>query len=134
MSKVIRSILDSLGTPDSQGRDWYAWATNQLSHIFIGIFYTGTCLLLGLLWFCAVGVCAVLVLVKEGHDLVIDPTWKTAFDKLQDVTFQMLGAAVAVGLFAANALVFGAALLVGAVILATGVLIRAAIQLKKDQT
>ena len=131
MSKVIRFILDSLGTPDSQGRDWYAWATNQLSHMFIGVFYTGTCLLLGLLWFCAVGVCAVLVLVKEGHDLVIAPTWKTAFDKLQDVTFQMIGSAVAVGLFFAHALVFGVALLVGAAILAAGVFIRAFIALKK---
>lgn len=34
---MIRRILDTLLEADSQPRDWYAWATNQLGHGVIGM-------------------------------------------------------------------------------------------------
>ena len=38
---IISTILTTLETPDDQGNDWYAWASNQLSHSMIGAVFTG---------------------------------------------------------------------------------------------
>lgn len=35
--RVLNTILDSLTTPDNQNRDWYGWATNQMSHALLGV-------------------------------------------------------------------------------------------------
>lgn len=49
---VLRSIWKELSTAQRFEGDWYAWATNQIGHIGLGIFMTW---LAGLVMFLAVG-------------------------------------------------------------------------------
>lgn len=35
--KIFPNLIKELERPDDQGRDWYGWASNQLSHVALGV-------------------------------------------------------------------------------------------------
>jgi len=96
---LISTILDQLETPDDQGRDWYGWSSNQLSHAALGLLYAGAVQLWMHSVLAGVAVAMAIALVKEGVDIHRVPTWHTAQDSLQDVLFQAIGAALASALY-----------------------------------
>lgn len=93
---LIQNILKELERPDDQGRDWYGWATNQMSHGLLGVACVGvvTAWLSPLIAF---GIVLALAAIKEGYDLAKQGRLK---DSLQDVSFQGLGGLLAVALLA----------------------------------
>lgn len=38
--KRITQVFKYLMVPDDQGNNWYDWATNQISHAFLGVVFT----------------------------------------------------------------------------------------------
>lgn len=83
---MIKKIMAELKLLDDQGRDWYGWATNQLSHAFLGVavavhFPQG-----------GIEVALIIALLKECSDLMRDFSRCTLFDSAQDVLFWALGA------------------------------------------
>lgn len=86
---ILARIIEELSVPDDQGRDWYGWSSNQLSHAFLGVvvalFYASAPLVAA----------ALAALTKEAVDLLRGRTWRTARDSAWDVAFWMLGAWVA---------------------------------------
>jgi MFS superfamily sulfate permease-like transporter len=93
--KIVTYLLKELERPDDQGRDWYGWATNQMSHILLGLSISAVALplttpLLSLMW--ALGAAA----IKEVSDLLRGGNLK---DSVQDLHFQLLGAFLAVFIF-----------------------------------
>jgi len=122
---LISTILDQLETPDDQGRDWYGWASNQLSHAVLGLLYAGAVQL----WLHSVGIGAAvamtIALVKEFFDIRRVPTWRTAQDSLQDVLFQGIGAALASALYLRSSAIFILAAFFIAAALIIGIIPRA---------
>lgn len=108
MSNPFQTILDSLDTPDAQNRDWYAWATNQMSHALLGV---AVALLFPVY---ALQVTFLIAALKEIGDVIRVPTWATAKDSCIDVTFWMLGALL---------IVFGHAPLIGISLITCGLVI-----------
>lgn len=86
---LIRTILDQLETPDDQGRDWYGWASNQMSHAMLGVIVA--------LYFqeSPLEMALIIGAFKECTDLLRLPTMVTAKDSLWDAAFWVLGAWVA---------------------------------------
>lgn len=78
---MIKLIIAELGRPDDQGRDWYGWASNQLSHAFIGLVLA--------IHFGFVASVATACL-KELIDLIKKPA--SIMDSVTDVVFWSLGA------------------------------------------
>ena len=46
---ILKTILSDLSTPDNFSRNWYGYATNQISHAALGFLLTA---LVSYLWFC----------------------------------------------------------------------------------
>lgn len=84
---MLQQIIAELARPDSQKRDWYGWASNQLAHAFIGVALT---VLVG---FWAMLLAAV---AKETADVWTAQTSDTLWDSAQDLTFWVLGGLVIV--------------------------------------
>ena len=78
---ILSRVIGELGKPDDQGDDWYGWASNQMSHAFIGLVLA---VHFGLLASVAVAC------VKEIADIIRKP--KNAVDSAVDVAFWALGA------------------------------------------
>ncbi len=93
--KIITTLLKELKRPDDQGRDWYGWATNQMSHTLLGLGVAAVVLPWGtplLALMAALGV----AVFKEIADLIRGGVVK---DSVQDLHFQLLGAFLAVFLY-----------------------------------
>jgi len=56
----IDTIVSFLSLQDDQGTDWYGWSSNQLSHAFLGAFFSGLVLVLGGAWYYAIALLVVL--------------------------------------------------------------------------
>lgn len=88
---IARTILKALATPDNQGRDWYGWASNQLSHAFIGAF-------IAILWITydlrnpMYAAAYVIIVKKVFFDFVRAPVLATLKDAWQDAAFWIAGA------------------------------------------
>lgn len=84
--KIFTSIAQELRTPDDQGKDWYGWASNQLSHALFGVIIAlhlpGG----------AIEVALIVALLKECFDLVQNFTRRAVVDSLVDATFWVIGA------------------------------------------
>ena len=90
----LTAILKELERPDDQGRDWYGWATNQMSHGLLGV--AGVAVIMGVvLPFVALGIVLALAATKEGYDLAKGGRFK---DSVQDFAFQSLGGVLALAL------------------------------------
>lgn len=89
--KRITQVFKDLMTPDSQDQSWYAWATNQLSHAFLGaIIATFT----GSYWLV---VTIIFAVTKEGFDLYRAFSSKALLDSRNDILFWVLGAGTVAG-------------------------------------
>lgn len=73
-------------TPDDQAQSWYAWATNQMSHAFLGALIA---VFAGTYWFIAV---LALAVTKEGFDLYKAFSSHALLDSLNDILFWVFGA------------------------------------------
>jgi hypothetical protein len=82
--KRVTQVFKDLMTPDDQQESWYGWATNQMSHAFLGAIVAAILGVWGVL------VALILGVIKEASDLT-----KAAklLDSVMDVTFWTLGAA-----------------------------------------
>ena len=90
----LTAILKELERPNDQGRDWYGWATNQMSHGLLGV--AGVAVIMGVvLPFVALGIVLALAATKEGYDLAKGGRFK---DSVQDFAFQSLGGVLALAL------------------------------------
>lgn len=85
---MFSAIFKALSTPDSQNRDWYAWASNQCSHalfgVFIAVLYPTNPFLMTF----------IIASLKETFDIARITTFNTMKDSLIDVSFWMVGASV----------------------------------------
>lgn len=83
--KVLNTILETLSTPDSQNRDWYAWTTNQMSHALMGVIVA--------MFFplAALQMILIIALLIEMVDFLKVPTVETVKDSLIDIIFWVLG-------------------------------------------
>lgn len=83
---ILSSIIRELRAPDDQGDDWYGWASNQLSHAFLGVvialFIPGR----------AIEVALIVSLLKECFDLMRNLSLRGAVDSLIDTMFWVIGA------------------------------------------
>jgi hypothetical protein len=124
MNGKLRVILDELARPSAQKADWFGWAAAQLAHAMIGVALAGAlAFLLPGLWaftIAALGYAA----VKELPDFLRAPGWAAARDATQDAAFVAAGAALAVAIHGADALLFGLVLAASAAGLGVGVLQR----------
>lgn len=84
--KILQSIAKELRTPDDQGKDWYGWASNQLSHALFGVIIAlhlpGG----------AIEVALIVALLKECFDLMQNFSRRGAIDSLVDTAFWVIGA------------------------------------------
>lgn len=105
---IFGAVIKGLETPDDQGRDWYGWASNQMSHAMLGVIVA--------LYFPTAPLEMALIIgaLKECADIIRVPSIATAKDSLWDAAFWVLGAWVAFApdltlavLFLAFALVCG---------------------------
>ena len=89
--KRITQVFKDLMTPDDQGQSWYAWATNQMSHAFLGALIATFA---GAYWLVTVlGV----AMAKEGFDLYKVFNSRAIVDSITDVLFWVGGAGVVAG-------------------------------------
>ncbi len=89
--KWTTRIFKDLMTPDDQAQSWYGWATNQMSHAFLGAFIA---VFAGAYWLITTLGVAV---AKEGFDLYRVFTWPSVVDSLTDILFWIGGAGVVAG-------------------------------------
>lgn len=88
--KRITQVFKDLMTPDDQSQSWYGWATNQLSHAFLGAVVA---LFAGAYWFVVV---IALAAIKEAFDLFKVFNRRALLDSLVDISFWLLGAGIVV--------------------------------------
>jgi uncharacterized membrane protein len=100
---ILRIMLAELKNPDAMGDSWYDWASNQLSHVIIGLIITGLIVVSGggNLW--GFTMAFVFAFSKEIFDLKNGANVK---DALYDAFFQMFGAMLAISLANQNASFF----------------------------
>jgi hypothetical protein len=92
MASPIDTIVEFLELQDDQGADWYGWASNQLSHAFLGAFFSGLVLVLGGAWYYAIALLVVLGVAKKLADWSEQIlTWKVVRDTVQDLLFFING-------------------------------------------
>lgn len=128
--KIITLILRELKTPDDQGRDWYAWASNQMAHVLIGLTIAGLVAVTLNDLFLAGWVVLSFAVVKEMIDDICHGS--TMGDSLQDIIFQLIGALLAVALYSNIQDLAYAAVSFGAVSLIAGIWPRARRALKAE--
>jgi hypothetical protein len=124
MMAKLRLIWAELARPSAQKADWFGWAAAQMAHAMIGVALAGAlAFLLPGLW--AFGIAALgYAAVKELPDFLRAPGWAAARDATQDALFVAAGAAMAVAIHGADALLFGLVLAASAAGLGVGVLQR----------
>lgn len=96
--KLVTYLLKELERPDDQGLNWYAWATNQMSHALLGVglaaviltFSTDAAALAGVFGFAT---------IKELLDILRGGRFQ---DSVQDLAFQLMGGFLAACLFTAQ--------------------------------
>lgn len=83
---VFKAVFAELRTPDDQGRDWYGWASNQMSHALLGITVA--------LYFPLAPMVMAFIIggLKECFDLLRNPSRLGLTDSTQDVAFWVMGA------------------------------------------
>jgi hypothetical protein len=93
--KIITALLNELERPDDQGMNWYAWATNQMSHALLGVALAAVILTFST---DAAAMTAVFVFAfgKELLDIMRGGRFK---DSVQDLSFQLMGGLLAACLF-----------------------------------
>jgi hypothetical protein len=124
MNGKLRLILNELARPSAQKADWFAWAAAQLAHAMIGVALAGALAFL-LPDALAFAIAAYgYALMKELPDYLRAPDWAAARDCIQDAAFVAAGAALAVAISRADALLFGLVLAAGVAGLAAGVWVR----------
>lgn len=117
----LTAILKELERPDDQGRDWYGWATNQMSHGLLGV--AGVAVIMAaVVPFVALGIVLALAATKEGYDLAKGGRFK---DSVQDFAFQSLGGVLALALMTQDQVAAWAAVSVFSLGLLGGVIPRA---------
>lgn len=117
----LAEILKELERPDDQGRDWYGWATNQMSHGLLGV--AGVAVIMAaVVPFVALGIVLALAATKEGYDLAKGGRFK---DSVQDFAFQSLGGVLALALMTQDQVAAWAAVSVFSLGLLGGVIPRA---------
>jgi len=133
MTSPIDTIVKFLEQQDDQGNDWYGWASNQLSHAFLGVFFSGLALVLGASWRYAIGLLVVLGVAKKLADWSKQVlTWKIVRDTIQDLLFFING-----GVFSLSILYGSTTLFIGAtasvsIVLVEGIVSRI-VQSKRDK-
>jgi hypothetical protein len=124
MIAKLRVIWAELARPSAQRGDWFGWGAAQLAHAMIGVALAGAlAFLLPGVWaftIAALGYAA----VKELPDYLRAPGWAAARDATQDALFVAAGAALAVAIHGADAVLFGLVLTASAAGLGVGVLQR----------
>jgi hypothetical protein len=117
--KTITKIIKFLEIPDDQGKNWYAWAANQLSHTMIGAISAGiTLMIYDDIWWAVIGAFSFAIL-KEITDLLRKPkTWK---DSVDDISFQMAGVQFCVAIYNHYWMLFFWSICYGGILLWIGV-------------
>lgn len=77
--------------PDDQAQSWYGWATNQMSHAFLGALIA---VFAGVYW---LWVTLGVAVAKEGFDLFRVFSSPALVDSLTDILFWVGGAGVVAG-------------------------------------
>lgn len=119
MASPIQTIVSFLELQDDQGNDWYGWASNQLSHAFLGAFFSGLVLVLGGAWYYALLLLAVLGVAKKLADWSKQTlNWKVVRDTVQDLLFFIVG-----GFFSLSILYSSIALLLAVTVVISALLV-----------
>lgn len=79
---LLSTIINELTKPDAQKGDWYAWTTNQMSHVLLGV--------IGVLFF-SIPTVILTAISLELIDLFKKPTRAMIKDSLIDIYFWTLG-------------------------------------------
>jgi hypothetical protein len=133
MASPIDTIVKFLKVQDDQGNDWYGWASNQLSHAFLGVFFSGLALVLDASWHYAIALLVVLGLGKKLADWSKQIlTWKIVRDTIQDLLFFINGGAFSLSILYGSIAVFVCATVSVSTLLVSGIVARI-VQSKRDK-
>lgn len=133
MASPIDTIVKFLKAQDDQGNDWYGWASNQLSHAFLGMFFSGLALVLGASWYYAIGLLAVLGLYKKGSDWAKQViSWKIVRDTIQDLLFFINGGVFSLSILYGSIVLFVYATISVSSLLVSGIVARI-VQSKREK-
>jgi hypothetical protein len=133
MASPIDTIVKFLKAQDDQGNDWYGWASNQLSHAFLGVFFSGLALVLGGAWYYAIALLVVLGLAKKLADWSKQIlTWKIVRDTIQDLLFFISGGVFSLSILYGSIAVFVCATVSVSTLLVSGIVARI-VQSKRDK-
>jgi hypothetical protein len=133
MASPIDTIVKFLKAQDDQGNDWYGWASNQLSHAFLGVFFSGLVLVLGGAWYYALLLLVVLGLAKKLADWSKQIlTWKIVRDTIQDLLFFINGGVFSLSILYGSIAVFVCATVSVSTLLVSGIVARI-VQSKRDK-
>jgi len=127
MASPIDTIVKFLKAQDDQGNDWYGWASNQLSHAFLGVFFSNLALVLvlGGAWYYAIGLLVVLGVAKKLADWSKQIlTWKVVRDTVQDLLFFINGGIFSLSILYGSILLFVCATISVSSLLASGIVAR----------
>lgn len=107
----FKSVLAELARPDAQRADWLAWASNQLSHAFIGAALAGAAIVTGFGGWPGAALAALFyAAAKEVPDFARAPGWAAARDATQDALFVAGGALLVAAVSIKSLAVFALAL------------------------
>jgi len=133
MASPIDTIVKFLKAQDDQGNDWYGWASNQLSHAFLGVFFSGLALVLGASRYYAIALLVVLGLAKKLADWSKQIlTWKIVRDTIQDLLFFINGSAFSLSILYGSIILFVCATASVSTLLVSGIVARI-VQSKRDK-
>lgn len=125
MASPIQTIVSFLSLQDDQGYNWYAWASNQLSHAFLGAFFSGLVLVLGGAWYYALLLLAILGVAKKQSDWSREEIiWPLVRDTIQDLLFFMIGGIFSLSILYGNILLFVCATISASSLLVSGIVAR----------
>ncbi|MCA6392164.1 MAG: hypothetical protein IM607_12320 [Cytophagales bacterium] len=133
MVSPIETIVSFLELQDDQGNDWYGWASNQLSHAFLGVFFSGLVLVLGGAWYYAIGLLVVLGVAKKLADWSKQIlTWKVVRDTIQDLLFFINGGVFSLSILYGSIVLFVYATISVSSLLVSGIVARI-VQSKREK-
>jgi hypothetical protein len=133
MASPIDTIVSFLELQDDQGTDWYGWSSNQLSHVFLGAFFSGLVLVLGGAWYYAIALLVVLGVAKKLADWSKQIlTWKVVRDTVQDLLFFIVGGFFSVSILYSSIALLLAVTVVISALLVSGIVARI-VQSKRDK-
>jgi len=133
MVSPIETIVSFLELQDDQGNNWYGWASNQLSHAFLGVFFSGLVLVLGGAWYYAIGLLVVLGVAKKLADWSKQIlTWKVVRDTIQDLLFFINGGVFSLSILYGSIVLFVYATISVSSLLVSGIVARI-VQSKREK-